>query len=313
MTFLAQNGDRKYFFHSHYAGSHGNLKEWTYIGQDTVASLLGAGYFNNHGIVGISPGDRIRYLHCTDRDDTSTVLGVILFSVTSFTPSTMAIATDQIAAPAGTLASPSIGIGTSDKGFYEVNATTVGFAVNGAQTFRTAPGLMTIERPGGLNAHYIASAEGPNVLFWGLKHRADATGPEFIASKARGTIAAPAAVVQNDQTGHFRGQGWDGAAFRSSGLIRYTMIAAAPSASDFESRLTFFLVPSGSGTLSEAMRLDHATGLTVNGAFNFAPGSSVTPANNGEVMFELTNDTTLTIKAKGNDGTVRTVALTLAV
>jgi len=41
------------------------------------------------------------------------------------------------------------------------------------------------------------------------------------------------------------------------------------------------------------------------------PGSSVTPASNGDVVFELTNNTTLTAKAKGSDGTVRsgTVAL----
>lgn len=213
---------------------------------------------------------------------------------------------------AGSVSSPALSFGTSDKGFYEVSSTTVGFAVNGVQTFRTAAGLMTVERAGGGDAHYIVSAEGANVLFWSLKHRDDATGPEFIAGKARGTIASPDAVVQNDQVGHFRGQGYDGAAFRSAGLLRYSVVAATPSATDFESRLTIFLVPSGSGTLSEVARFDHATGLTVNGAINFAPGASVTPANNGEVMFELTNNTTLTVKAKGSDGTVRTAAITLS-
>lgn len=52
--------------------------------------------------------------------------------------------------------------------------------------------------------------------------------------------------------------------------------------------------------------------LDVNGSFGFAPGSSVTPADNGDVVFELTNNTTLTIKAKGSDGTVRTATVTLA-
>lgn len=52
--------------------------------------------------------------------------------------------------------------------------------------------------------------------------------------------------------------------------------------------------------------------LDVNGAIGFTPGSSVTPVDNGDVVFELTNNTTLTVKAKGTDGTVRTVALTLA-
>lgn len=51
--------------------------------------------------------------------------------------------------------------------------------------------------------------------------------------------------------------------------------------------------------------------LHVGGRICFAPGSSVTPGNDGEVVFELTNNTTLTVKAKGSDSTVRsgTVAL----
>lgn len=43
-----------------------------------------------------------------------------------------------------------------------------------------------------------------------------------------------------------------------------------------------------------------------------APGSSVTPAANGDVTFELTSNTLLKIKARGSDGTVRSVSLTLS-
>lgn len=44
---------------------------------------------------------------------------------------------------------------------------------------------------------------------------------------------------------------------------------------------------------------------------NLAPSASVTPANNGELVIEATDNTTLTFKYKGSDGTVRsgTVAL----
>lgn len=52
--------------------------------------------------------------------------------------------------------------------------------------------------------------------------------------------------------------------------------------------------------------------LDVNGAIGFTPGSSVTPVDNGDVVFELTNNTTLTIKAKGSDGVVRSATITLA-
>ena len=52
--------------------------------------------------------------------------------------------------------------------------------------------------------------------------------------------------------------------------------------------------------------------LDVNGAIGFTPGASVTPVDNGDVVFELTNNTTLTIKAKGSDGVVRSATITLA-
>lgn len=42
------------------------------------------------------------------------------------------------------------------------------------------------------------------------------------------------------------------------------------------------------------------------------PQASVTPGGIGDMVFQLTSDTSLTIKVKGSDGTVRSVALTLA-
>ena len=42
------------------------------------------------------------------------------------------------------------------------------------------------------------------------------------------------------------------------------------------------------------------------------PAASVTPANNGELMVEATNNTTLTFKLKGSDGTVRSGTITLS-
>lgn len=43
-----------------------------------------------------------------------------------------------------------------------------------------------------------------------------------------------------------------------------------------------------------------------------APGASVTPANNGDVTWQLTSNTSLTFKAKGSDGTVRSGSVTLS-
>jgi hypothetical protein len=42
------------------------------------------------------------------------------------------------------------------------------------------------------------------------------------------------------------------------------------------------------------------------------PQASVTPNGIGDMVFQLTNDTTLVVKVKGSDGTVRSATLTLA-
>jgi hypothetical protein len=52
--------------------------------------------------------------------------------------------------------------------------------------------------------------------------------------------------------------------------------------------------------------------ITEGGSFVFTPQPIVTPVNNGDMVFELTSNTKLTIKVKGSDGIIRKVALTLA-
>lgn len=42
------------------------------------------------------------------------------------------------------------------------------------------------------------------------------------------------------------------------------------------------------------------------------PAVSVTPAEIGDMVFQLTSDTSLTIKVRGSDGVVRSASLTLA-
>jgi hypothetical protein len=48
------------------------------------------------------------------------------------------------------------------------------------------------------------------------------------------------------------------------------------------------------------------------GSLSFHPGSSNTPAANGDVTFELASNTSLVVKARGSDGVVRSAAITLA-
>jgi hypothetical protein len=74
----------------------------------------------------------------------------------------------------------------------------------------------------------------------------------------------------------------------------------------------YVLTSTTSGTRSWAPVTVNSSGDLSAAALTIAPGASVTPANNGEIMFELTDNTTLTIKAKGSDGVVRSGTVTLA-
>jgi hypothetical protein len=53
-------------------------------------------------------------------------------------------------------------------------------------------------------------------------------------------------------------------------------------------------------------------GATFTGAVVQTPAASVTPGSNGQLMVEATNNTTLTFKLKGDDGTVRSGTITLS-
>jgi hypothetical protein len=93
------------------------------------------------------------------------------------------------------------------------------------------------------------------------------------------------------------------AAFGASGQVQYNSAGINSGAPFFYFDNTNNFV--GVGTSSPAKRLD------VTGALQITPGSSVTPSKNGDVVFELTSNTILTIRAKGSDGTVRSATITL--
>lgn len=57
---------------------------------------------------------------------------------------------------------------------------------------------------------------------------------------------------------------------------------------------------------------DGVNKLQINGPIRFVPDLSSTPVNNGDLTFEATSNTSLKIKYKGSDGTVRSTTLTLS-
>jgi len=75
------------------------------------------------------------------------------------------------------------------------------------------------------------------------------------------------------------------------------------------------MIDAGAGTVPAGnwnMYSDSTRPNYFKGPFTWVPLTSATPANNGDMTFELTSNTSLKIKVKGSDGTVRSVTLTLA-
>jgi hypothetical protein len=146
------------------------------------------------------------------------------------------------------------------------------------------------------------------------------TDVEWIAAGGVGTITSITA-----------GTGLNGGTITSSGTIDLANTAVSSGSYGSATQVATFTVDaqgrltaasntniaiantavSGLGTMSTQNANSVAiTGGSI-GAVSYQPAASATPANNGDLVFELTDNDTLTIKVKGSDGTVRLVALTL--
>jgi hypothetical protein len=73
---------------------------------------------------------------------------------------------------------------------------------------------------------------------------------------------------------------------------------------------SLFCVQGGRMHVGSATTPDYK--LHVEGSFGFMPPASVSPANNGDMTFQLTSNTSLVIKVRGSDGVIRSNTLTLA-
>lgn len=63
---------------------------------------------------------------------------------------------------------------------------------------------------------------------------------------------------------------------------------------------------------SNGLTISNTGAIIVAGGLTLVPAASATPATNGQLTFEATSNTSLTIKYKGSDGTVRSNILTLS-
>ena len=161
----------------------------------------------------------------------------------------------------------------------------------------------------------IQSSIGPSLTFESdssngtrliLSQAEDGTdAPDVQFKKARGTHASPTTVQSSDALGRFNAFAYDGSAYVQSGNFGFL-------ASDGSGNGTFEVKTRVADTLSKRLEIDSNGHTELSGGLTWAPRTSVTPLSNGDLTVEATNDTTLTFKYKGSDGTVRTGTITLS-
>lgn len=194
-----------------------------------------------------------------------------------------------ISALSATLSNGNLVVGTAGKGITTGGATALGFGVNSTVDAMTIDaskniGVGTASPATKLDVNGGFAVSGSVSGFSGGEVRLGTSANTL--QNAISTISTGTPELYFDHRGSNTGQ-W---VWRSGTNVR--------------------MIITGAGDVGIATTPNYK--LDVGGTFGFAPGASVTPVDNGDVVFELTNNTTLTVKAKGSDGVVRSATITLA-
>ena len=136
---------------------------------------------------------------------------------------------------------------------------------------------------------YSSNTDAPNISFY----------------KARGSESSPSAVNATDNLSRHIAYAYTGGSYLMGGSLGFT-------ASDSSGNANFTLKSRVGGTFATRLQVTSDGEIHLLGDTTFKLSSSHNPGNTGELVVEATNNTTLTFKLKGSDGTVRTATLALS-
>jgi len=165
---------------------------------------------------------------------------------------------------AGSVGSPAVRIGSDTVGWANVSGSIVATLDGSTQALLLGSTGITLSRSGGGVSTVNVSGEGATQLT-ANRYSTNTSAASFELQKARGTISSPTAPAQNDQLGNFSWNAWTGSTFATSALLRATVRAATPSASDLETEMTLFACAAGSASVTELLGARHSQGLKLFG------------------------------------------------
>jgi len=129
--------------------------------------------------------------------------------------------------------------------------------------------------------------------------------PDIMFKKSRGTTASPTAVNASDNLSRFQAFAYNGSSYVQSGNFGFT-------ANDSDGNASWAVKTRVGGTLATRIEINNSGTTTLSGDLIHTPSTTKNPTSNGELLFEATNDTTITVKYKGSDGVVRSGTIALS-
>lgn len=166
--------------------------------------------------------------------------------------------------PNGTAAAPSAAFNTNYGWFYDTTNVGMGLTIGGTElAWFTASGGV-ISRDGGALSLTLQAEAAATLLV--VRYSTNANAPQISARKARGTIASPATVVQNDIVFQQIGSGYGATTFQTSTNILGRVIEPTPSDIAMGGQVAIFTSPLGSVTATEVARFESGTGFSMYGA-----------------------------------------------
>lgn len=185
----------------------------------------------------------------------------------------------------GGLGTESFSIGaTSPVSVYASASGTLVFVNAGVVIGTWALGSIGISRAGG--GSVSITLQGESTVAPGFeRYSNDATAPAFSFRKYRGTIAAPAVVVNSDVSGQINWNAWNSASGITVSNYTVRMFETTPGVGFMGAQIRRSVIAPGGSTNTEIERLDHTGGyqafgantyLSVNRAFRYRSASLVT-------------------------------------
>lgn len=159
---------------------------------------------------------------------------------------------------------------------------------------------------GSINSALTITGESNNSARLTVSQANDGTdAPDIMFKKSRGTIDSPTTVQTNDVISRFQAFAYTGSAYTQGGNFGF-------SAADGDGNATWEVKTRSGDTLATRLSINSSGAVDVAGDFVHSPSSSKNPTSNGELLFEATSDTTITVKYKGSDGVVRSGTISLS-